>query len=143
MLLSRGGAENIMIAQELFTGYNRKKFPPSFDSVDWKFLEATLRVFNFPARFKAWIMECVSTVIFSISLNGSTHGFFKGARGLQQGDPLSPYLFVLVMEMLNLMIRIRIQQCGLFSYHWRCKDLELVMLSFADDLLLFSKADTN
>ncbi|KAL0284376.1 UNVERIFIED_CONTAM: Retrovirus-related Pol polyprotein from type-2 retrotransposable element R2DM [Sesamum radiatum] len=149
----RSISENIMLAQDLFAGYHRKRFPPScalkvdlkkaFDSIEWEFLEAALNVFNFPATFRGWIMECVSSATFSISLNGSTHGFFKGARGLRQGDPLSPYLFVIVMEMLNLIIKERILQSDQFCYHWRCKELELVMLSFADDLLLFSKADNN
>ncbi|KAL0445014.1 UNVERIFIED_CONTAM: LINE-1 retrotransposable element O protein [Sesamum latifolium] len=146
-------SENIMIAQELFTGYNQRRFPPScalkvdlkkaFDSVEWDFLRATLQIFNFPPRFVAWILECVTTVSYSISLNGGPYGFFKGERGLRQGDPLSPFLFVLIMEMLNLIIRARIRNSGLFSFHWRCKELEIAMLSFADDLLLFSEADVN
>ncbi|KAL0434990.1 UNVERIFIED_CONTAM: hypothetical protein Sradi_0206900 [Sesamum radiatum] len=105
-VLGRSISDNIMIAQELFPRYNKKRFPPScalkvdlkkaFDSVEWDFLEATLRVCNFPPRFIAWIMECVTTVTFSISLNGSTHGFFKGARGLRQGGPCLPTFLLCV-----------------------------------------------
>ncbi|KAL0286160.1 UNVERIFIED_CONTAM: hypothetical protein Sradi_7155400 [Sesamum radiatum] len=60
---------------------------------------------------------------------------------LQQGDPMSPYLFVLAMEVLTLILNQFIDQDGGFKYHWRCEDLRLFQLGFADDLLLFSKAD--
>ncbi|KAL0285128.1 UNVERIFIED_CONTAM: hypothetical protein Sradi_7182100, partial [Sesamum radiatum] len=54
---------------------------------------------------------------------------------------MSPYLFVLVMEVLTLILHQFIDQDGKFSYHWRCDELQLFQLGFADDLLLFSRAD--
>ncbi|KAL0293636.1 UNVERIFIED_CONTAM: hypothetical protein Sradi_6926500, partial [Sesamum radiatum] len=89
-----------------------------------------------------WIVECVSTPTFSVCFNGAPHGFFRGARGLRQGDPMSSFLFVLVMEVLTLILQQRIEQNGGFSYHWRCEAIQLFQLGFADDLLLFSSADT-
>ncbi|KAL0297922.1 UNVERIFIED_CONTAM: hypothetical protein Sangu_3171000 [Sesamum angustifolium] len=62
------------------------------------------------------------------------------ARGLRQ-NPVSPYLFVLVMEVLHLILRQFIEQDGGFAYHWQCKDLGLFQLSFADDLILLCKAE--
>ncbi|KAL0292186.1 UNVERIFIED_CONTAM: hypothetical protein Sradi_6999100 [Sesamum radiatum] len=56
---------------------------------------------------------------------------------------MSPFLFVLVMEVLTLILLQRIEQNGGFSYHWRCDRIQLFQLGFADDLLLFSKADPN
>ncbi|GKC74970.1 putative reverse transcriptase domain, reverse transcriptase zinc-binding domain protein, partial [Tanacetum coccineum] len=88
-------------------------------------------------------MECVTTTSFSISINGALHGYFKGKRGLRQGDPLSPYLFTLVMEILTLMIRRRVLNSDSFKFHPYCSKLDLVNLCFADDLFLFSHGDVN
>ncbi|KAK4384284.1 hypothetical protein Sango_3076200 [Sesamum angolense] len=144
-------SDNILLAQELFSGYNQCRLPPrcalkvdlrkAYDTVEWDFLIATLRMFGFPTVFIRWIEECVTSAHYSVVVNGGVHGFIAGALGLRQGDPMSPYLFVLVMEVLHMILQQLIEQDGEFQYHWRCKDLNLFQLSFADDLLLFCKAD--
>ncbi|KAL0293602.1 UNVERIFIED_CONTAM: hypothetical protein Sradi_6928600 [Sesamum radiatum] len=146
----RSITDNILLAQELMAGYNQKRLPSrcmikvdiqkAYDSVEWDFLFEVLKLFNFPHQFIVLIDQCVSTASFSVSLNGSIHGFFKGGRGLRQGDPMSPYLFVLVMEIWTLLLRFRIKEAADFQYHWKCKDIGLFNLCFADDVLLFCKA---
>ncbi|KAL0428117.1 UNVERIFIED_CONTAM: hypothetical protein Slati_2986500 [Sesamum latifolium] len=80
-------SDNILLAQELFSEYNQKRLPPrcalkvdlrkAYDIVEWGFLTATLKLFKFPAVFIHWVTECVSTASYSISLNGSVHGYFQ------------------------------------------------------------------
>ena len=85
-------------------------------------------------------MACVTSVDFHVHLNGANHGKFEGKRGLIQGDPLSPLLFVLSMDYLSRLLK-KISQNNHFKFHPNCKNLGLCHLMFADDLLLFSKAD--
>nr|GFC60548.1 putative reverse transcriptase domain, reverse transcriptase zinc-binding domain protein [Tanacetum cinerariifolium] len=88
-------------------------------------------------------MKCVTTTSFSISINGLLHGYFKGKRGLRQGNPLSPYLFTLIMEVFTLMLKRRVSETSTFTHHRFCSELDLINLCFADDLFLFSHVDVN
>nr|GEW53521.1 hypothetical protein [Tanacetum cinerariifolium] len=114
-----------------------------YDTVDWGFLREVLIGFGFHDRMVKWIMECVTTTSFSICIHASIHGYFKGKRGLRQGDPLSPYLFTLVMEIFTLIIKKRVRDTDLFAYHRYCSKLELVNLCFANDLFLFVHGDVD
>ncbi|GJR75171.1 putative reverse transcriptase domain, reverse transcriptase zinc-binding domain protein [Tanacetum coccineum] len=115
----------------------------AYDTVDWEFVRRILHGFGFHARMVSWIMECVSTTSYSICINGNLHGYFKGNKGLRQGDPLSPYLFTLIMEVLTLMLHRRVLDSGIFTYHMYCSRLDLINLYFADDLFLFTYGDVH
>lgn len=74
-----------------------------YDHVSWGFLLYLLRR-GFIAKWCRWIEFCISTVNFSVLMNGSPEGFFGSTHGLVQGDPLSPLLFVIVMEAFSRMM---------------------------------------
>ncbi|GJV26340.1 RNA-directed DNA polymerase, eukaryota, reverse transcriptase zinc-binding domain protein [Tanacetum coccineum] len=88
-----------------------------------------------------WIMQCVSTTAFTLNVNGDRFGYFKGGRGLRQGDPISPYLFTLIMEVFTLILHKEIDQEPNFQYHFGCKDVKLSHVCFADDLLVMCHGD--
>lgn len=106
--------------------------------MDWDFLRNILYQLGFHDGMIMWIMACITTVLFSINVKDNLHGFFKGARGLSQSDPLSPYLFTLVMEVLTLMLKRNVQESNSFRYHPKCNRIYLINLCFADDLVMFS-----
>ncbi|XP_074267282.1 putative mitochondrial protein AtMg01250 [Silene latifolia] len=87
------------------------------------------------------VMQCITTASFSLSLNGEMFGYFKGQRGLRQGDPLSPLIFTLCMEYLTRTLKYAAAKYD-FHFHPMCKNQRLNCLMFADDVLLFSKGDT-
>lgn len=86
-------AENVLLASELVSGYGKKNIGPrgmlevnlrkAFDSVRWDFIFATMRALLIPERFTNWIMQCISSPQFSVSVNGQTSGYFSSSRGLR------------------------------------------------------------
>jgi hypothetical protein len=76
----------------------------AYDHVDWSFLLYLLRRCGFGEKWCSWIQHCISSVRFSVLINGVPFGFFGCSRGVRQGDPLSPFLFVLVMEAFSRML---------------------------------------
>jgi hypothetical protein len=84
-------------------------------------------------------------VQFSILINGSPSGFFSSSRGLRQGDPLSPLLFVVVMEALSRMMTATVDRGLLFGFSVGSRNNEELLVShllFADDTLIFCEANS-
>ncbi|XP_022019376.1 uncharacterized protein LOC110919413 [Helianthus annuus] len=144
-------SDNILLTQELMHNYHTNRGPSrcalkidiqkAYDTVNWSFLESVLLRFGFHRKMVKWIMTCVSTVSYSLCINGDIHGFFYGKRGLRQGDPLSPYLFMLVMEVLSLLLQHAARTHASFKFHSLCAKQRIINVSFADDLFIFAHGD--
>lgn len=102
----------------------------------------TLEALEFPRHFRQLISQCITTTRFSISVNGELCGYFKGAKGLRQGDPLSPYLFVIALEVFSQMLNSKFR-AGDIGYHPKTAELEVTHLAFADDLMIFFDGEKN
>ena len=105
-----------------------------------------LKQCGFPNCWCIWIHFCISTVRFSILVNGSPAGFFDSTRGLWQGDSLSPLLFIVVMEALSKMLHRMEEGSFLRGFKVRGSTLDQVQIShllFADDTLIFCGANVD
>ena len=139
-------SENVLLATEIIHGYNRRNISrrgmlkvdlrKAFDSIKWDFILSTLRAIQIPEIFISWIAECITTPTFSVSVNGVSGGYYKSTKGLRQGDPLSPYLFVLAMEVFSRLLSSRFDT-GYIAYHPKAEDINISHLIFADDVMIF------
>ncbi|XP_042939495.1 uncharacterized protein LOC122274525 [Carya illinoinensis] len=112
----------------------------AYDKVEWVFLEKIMEKLRFCERWVALIMECVSTVSYAILTNGSPGEKFKPTRGLRQGDPLSPYLFLLCAEGLSAMLQSAEETRELKGVAVARGGTKVTHLLFADDCIIFGKA---
>ncbi|WZY72874.1 hypothetical protein YC2023_005114 [Brassica napus] len=145
-------AENVLLATDLVNGYNTANISPrgmlkvdlrkAFDSVRWDFIVASLKALAIPESYIKLIYQCLTTASFSVVVNGATGGFLKSTRGIRQGDPLSPYLFVLAMECLSRLLLSRYEE-GSIGYHPRTENLKISHLMFADDVMVFFDGSSN
>ncbi|XP_063942672.1 uncharacterized protein LOC135150335 [Daucus carota subsp. sativus] len=143
--------DNIMLVQALCKDYHRQDGVPrcafkldihkAFDSLNWDFLFAAMENMRFPEFFIRWIKKCISRCMLSVKINGVLEGYFQCKSGLRQGDPLSPYLFVLSMEILTIYLNTTLQNCDSFVHHWSTKQLKLSHVIFADDIFVFCKGE--
>ena len=116
----------------------------AFDHVNWGFLSNLLERCGFSNKWRRWISFCLSMVRFSILINGTPHGFFGSSRGLRQGDPLSPLLFVLVMEATGKMLDKAVHEGCLSGFNvgvFVGRSLMVSHLLFVDDTLIFCDAN--
>ncbi|GLT62781.1 hypothetical protein SLA2020_353910 [Shorea laevis] len=143
--------DNIILSQEAVHSMRRMKgrkgamifkidLRKAFDSVDWTFLQLVLQDFNIPAPLIRLIMFSMSSLQLLVLWNGEQLPPFNPQQGLRQGDPLSPYLFIMCMERLSHKIQSKVHSKEWKPFRISRGGLALTHLFFADDLMLFSEA---
>ena len=112
----------------------------AFDTVRWDYLQEVLEQFGFGHRWKPWVTTLLATSASSILLNEARGKWFKHRTGLRQADPLSPMLFILAMEPLQLMLQRATDQGLLSPINNRRAKLRISL--FADDAAIFLNPTT-
>ncbi|GAU34369.1 hypothetical protein TSUD_217090 [Trifolium subterraneum] len=143
--------DNIIIANEVFHYFQhttrktglvgiKTDMAKAYDRIEWQFLKETLESMNFPQNMINTIIQCVSTVTFSILINGKPSRTFQPQRGIRQGDPLSPYLFILCADVLSALIKKAQTNHLIHGVKIAQGAPEITHLMFADDNLMFCRA---
>ncbi|XP_027150340.1 uncharacterized protein LOC113750578 [Coffea eugenioides] len=143
----RGITDNILLTQELVADLDRRLSHPNlmlkldmekaYDRVEWPFLLFMLRQFGFAEQVVDIFFRLVSNNWFSVLVNGEAAGFFKSSRGVRQGDPVSPGLFVLISEFLGRGLHhLLSNQPG---RNFVSAGTQVPYLAFADDMLVFTR----
>ncbi|KAH9723192.1 reverse transcriptase domain-containing protein [Citrus sinensis] len=111
----------------------------AYDRIEWPFLEQTMLKMGFPSNWVALIMRCLISTSFSVLINGVLKGMIQPKRGLRQGCPLSPYLFILCAEALSNLLAVA-EQNQLIRGLKFAREVSITHLLFVDDSLVFSRA---
>ncbi|GKE18935.1 RNA-directed DNA polymerase, eukaryota [Tanacetum coccineum] len=118
-------------------------FEKAYDSVRWDYLDDVLKNFGFGSKWRGWIQNCLHSSRGSILVNGSPTSEFQFHKGLKQGDSLSPFLFILIMESLHLSFQKLVNE-DLFKGISIGSSLKLSHLFYADDVIFMGQwSDSN
>ena len=141
--------DNVMVAYETIHHMKNKRvggtyqmalkldMSKAYDRVEWGYLERIMINLGFPSRWIRLVMTCVRTVTYSVVVNGSPCGHIVPTRGLRQGDPLSPYLFLLCMEGFSALIKKAKNQGVIHGVSVTRAAPKVSHLLFADDSIVF------
>ncbi|GAU16627.1 hypothetical protein TSUD_325750 [Trifolium subterraneum] len=138
--------DGILIANEVVDEARKAKkelmlfkvdFEKAYDSVDWGYLDDVMGKMSFPTLWRKWIKECICTATASVLVNGSPTEEFPLERGLRQGDPLSPFLFLIAAEGLHVQMEAMVERNLFTGYSvGEVAPIPISHLQFADDTLL-------
>ena len=154
MLFRSAIHDNILIAHEIFHSFKNRKgkeawmalkfdMEKAYDKIEWGFLFKVMEKFGFHSKVINWIKECVTTVSFSVLVNNGPTDMFTPQRGLRQGDPLSPFLFILCAETLARNLQFESNSNPNLGFPIVKNCITIPFLTFADDIIIFAKANNN
>lgn len=115
----------------------------AYDKMEWRFMEGVLNLMGSPVSLVNLIMKCISSVSYQFLLNDQTSRKFYPGRGLCQGDPLSPYSFVMCAYVLSGKLKMGTYKNQIHGIQVFRRAPKISHLFFDDDCLLFSKANTD
>ena len=141
----------MFLAQEVVHTFNQPKrkkrnvgfkldFKKAYDSLEWDFILAILKVMGFDQKIVNFIYQCISTVQYTILLNGTKSSSILPSRGLRQGDPLSLYLFILCADVLARLVNREVERGAIKSVKVSPRVAAISQLFYADDVILFCGA---
>ncbi|XP_068485050.1 secreted RxLR effector protein 78-like [Phaseolus vulgaris] len=149
-LEGRGLLVSVLVANEVLEEVKRRKqrcvyfkvdYEKAYDSVSWEFLYYMLGRLGFCERWIRWIKSCLESSSVSVLVNGSPTSEFCPKRGLRQGDPLAPFLFLIVGEGLTGVVRKAVEKNLVESLEVGVKNVKVNMLHYADDTLFLCEAN--
>ena len=142
----RGILDSILVANETVDYLKKEKksgilvkvdFEKTYYSVDWKFLYYMMKRLGFNGKWIKWIKACMESATVLVLVNGSPTEEFRPKRGLRQGDPLAPFLFIIVAEGLSGLVW-EAKKANLFSgVEVGRERVQVDLLQFADDTIFF------
>ena len=151
-LFDRLISDNILVAFETLhymrnhnkgkSGFMALKLDMSkaYDRVEWEYMEKVMIKMGFHARWIQLMMMCITTASYSVLINGEPHGHITPTRGLCQGDPLSPYFFLMCTEGLHGLPSRAANNDDIWGESLCWNEPKITHLLFADDSLIFYRA---